>query len=44
MADKNLPPDWEAFQTIDGEWYYYNTTTEVAQFLQALREITESPD
>eukprot|EP00635_Sarcinochrysidales_sp_CCMP3193_P010920 CAMPEP_0118901246 /NCGR_PEP_ID=MMETSP1166-20130328/7033_1 /TAXON_ID=1104430 /ORGANISM="Chrysoreinhardia sp, Strain CCMP3193" /LENGTH=44 /DNA_ID= /DNA_START= /DNA_END= /DNA_ORIENTATION= len=28
MADKNLPPNWEAFQTDDGEWYYYNSKTE----------------
>lgn len=23
-----LPPNWEAFQTDDGEWYYYNSATE----------------
>ena len=24
MADKNLLPGWEAFQTDEGEWYYYH--------------------
>ena len=26
--DENLLPDWEAFQTDDLEWYYYNAKTE----------------
>ena len=25
--DENLLPDWEAFQTDDLEWYYYNAKT-----------------